>query len=112
MKHRQAVIDDGRESEIAGQLNGKPAAYLFCRTFGHSWKDPERTVLDTDTIHVSVECDTCGGETWKQFTLRGSIIRRGSRMPGDYRLRETGQLSTVDRDVIRAAYLVRLAEGE
>lgn len=103
--------DDIRETHIAGQLTDKPSAYLYCRTFGHNWADPEPEILDTNTLRISVVCDGCGGETWKDVTVRGSIVGRGARMPTDYSLHDTGHLSTTDRDVIRAAYIARLTQG-
>lgn len=111
MKIPQQSLGDARDTVIESQLTDKPSAYLFCRTFGHNWEDPERRIRDTDTVRISVVCGQCGGETWKDLTLRGSIVGTGSRMPGDYLMRGTGRLSTEDRDVIRAAYIVRLAEG-
>lgn len=101
-----------RQLLIASQLDKKPPAYIMCRFVGHSWQDPERQVLDVNTERWLFECMNCGGEAWWDITLRGRIVKRGRRMPKDYRMRKTGRLTTADNDTARATFIRRQLKGD
>jgi hypothetical protein len=80
--------------------------FLRCRIRGHKWGDDETVeVLDRNHKRISTECERCGSECWKDWTLRGSQVASGIRYPKEYCFDETGVLETADRNILREIYL-------
>lgn len=84
-------------------LRKLPVEYLMCRDFGHAWMPYTAEAIGRMGYRQGLRCIRCATRRYREVRLSGHIISARYRYPDDYALRGFGQLSTAERDEIRAA---------
>jgi hypothetical protein len=85
------------------------AAYVMCRTLGHSW-DEEATTgqSDTDGRRLDLRCVRCTCERHDIIAPDGDLAHRGYKHPSGYRLTKD---DTPDTAALRLELLKRAGQA-
>lgn len=93
--------------------DGLPDDYLMCRDLGHVWRSYTARLTSESTYERTMQCERCGTLRHQECSASGAVLGNGYSYEAGYLApKNTGRLTSGDRDALRLSSLIRTMDHQ
>jgi hypothetical protein len=102
------AVNEEHVSEVQRWAERLSQSYLYCRTFGHTWKPwTARWVPEERCYEQIIRCSRCKNERFQLLNRYGEVVKNWYRYPHGYLHKALGRITGEGKGALRLEALKR-----